>query len=221
MNENPARDMPRYQLPEVAAYVRMSQNTLGTWVRGRDQQPPIIHRPVSGDSRLSYNNLIEIYVIHALRQELKVPLQTIRRGIEHVRKKYGLERPLLSDQLRAREGELIFKILGEYENVGRGGQLEIPEAVEQYLSRIDHENGLPVRLYPVTRTNDPAGPRRIVILPDVGFGRPVTREHLISSAVIYDRFSAGESIEDLADDYDLTKEDVEEAIRQQGFPHAA
>ena len=29
------RDMPRYSVPEVAAYVRVKPRTLSTWIRGR------------------------------------------------------------------------------------------------------------------------------------------------------------------------------------------
>jgi uncharacterized protein (DUF433 family) len=93
--------------------------------------------------------------------------------------------------------------------------------LRSYLHRIEYRNGLPVRLYPVTRTDDPDSPRRVVILPDVGFGRPVTERKLISTAVISDRFNAGESVGDLADDYDLSPEDVEEAIRAERSPLAA
>lgn len=221
MNADDPREMPRYALPEVAGYVRMKPRTLETWVRGRDGRTAVIRRPRANDPRLSYNNLIEAYVIDVLRRQMRVALSTIRRGIVHLERSHGLERPLLSERLHARPGELIFKELSRYENVGRGGQLEIPEVVEQYLSRVVHQDGLPVRLYPVTRTNSPAGPRRIVILPDVGFGRPVTERHHISSLVIFDRFSAGETTAELAEDYDLRVEDVEEAIRQHSFAPAA
>jgi uncharacterized protein (DUF433 family) len=216
-----AREMPRYTIPEIALYVRAKQPTLETWIRGYSSHRPLIRRPVEGDPRLSYHNLVEAYVLDVLRRRMLIPLQTIRRGIELARQRHGIDRLLLSHRLRARRGNILLEVMGGYENIGRHGQQEIPEVVRSYLHRIEYRNGLPVRLYPVTRTDDPDSPRRVVILPDVGFGRPVTERKLISTAVISDRFNAGESVGDLADDYDLSPEDVEEAIRAERSPLAA
>jgi len=229
MKRTPMRDaaeIPRYDIPEAAAYLRVKPRTLATWVRGRKsaagESPPLIIRPVPGDSRLSYSNLIEGYVIHVLRKQMKLSLMEIRKGIEYVEKEFGIQRFLLSDQLRVRLGNLLVEEEGRYYNVGRsGGQIEIPEAVEAYLKRIEYRNGFPEGLYPVTRPGHPEGPRRIVILPDVGFGKPVTERNHISAAVIASRFGAGESVSELAEDYELEAEDIEEAIRTERPPLAA
>lgn len=218
-------EMPRYNLPEAAAYLRMKAETLGTWVRSRTskggESEPLIHRPVKGDARLSYNNLIEAYVVHVLREQMKLSLSEIRQGVTYVEGTFGISRFLLSDKLRVRLGNLLLELEGSYFNVGQGGQIEIPEAVEAYLKRIEYRDGFPEGLYPVTRPGHPEGPRRIVILPDVGFGKPVTREKHISAAVIASRFGAGESVSELADDYDLEPEDIEEAIRSERSALAA
>lgn len=215
------REKPRYSVPEVASYVRMKPRTLESWVRSRGDAPPIIQRPVAGDPRLSYNNLIEAYVLNALRKNMRVSMQKIRSGIEWIEGEFEVRRCLLSEQLRTRYGHILFEDQERFYNAGLGGQVEIPEVVREYLRRIDYENGYPVRLYPVTRTDDPTGPQRIVILPDIGFGKPVTKDHFISAAVIADRFRAGEAIEDLAEDYDLSIADIEEAIRTESVPLAA
>lgn len=223
-------DLPRYSIPEAAGYVRMSAETLRSWVAGRKYPvksgvrawPPILTRPRHADPRLSYANLVEAYVLNVLRSLFKVKMQEIKRGIELVEKKYGIPRFLLSPQLRAREGSLLLEQLGRIVNVGRGGQEEIPDAVRAYLRRIEwSEEGLPFGLYPVTRPDHPAGPRRVVILPNVGFGRPVTERRNIATATIVDRFAAGESITDLAEDYDLEPLDIEEAIRAEAPKLAA
>lgn len=215
------RERPLYSIAEVAAYVRMNPRTLATWASGRGSQPSLIRRPVANDPRLSYSNLVEAYVLNALRQHVGVSMPRIRRGLEYVERSYGNERFLLSDQLRARRGNLLIAAIDGLVNVGERGQAEIPEVVTAYLQRIEYRDGLPTRLHPVTRTDDPRGPQRIVILPDVGFGRPITTRGHISVAVIKDRFHAGESIPELAADYGLDTEDIEEAIRTESVPLAA
>lgn len=207
------RELPRYSIPEAAGYVRMKPRTLASWVRSRDGQEPLIRRPVPGDPRLSFENLLEAYVLCALRRTVGISMQKIRLGLAYAEEELDIERLLLSEQLRVRKGQLIVETFGRYLNLGAGGQFEIREAVEEYLRRIDFENGLPARLYPVTRARPPLGPTRIVIVPEIGFGKPVTHHHHISTAVIADRFRAGESVSELAHDYDLDDLDVEEALR--------
>jgi uncharacterized protein (DUF433 family) len=204
--------MPRYHLPEVARYVRVNVRTLESWVRGYGNSPPLIKRPSARDPRLSYNNLVEAYVLAVLRRFYQVSMQQIRRGLRSMQEHEGIDRFLLSDLLRTRLGNLLYQAGRDVVNVGGGSQGEIPEAVASYLGRIRYEGGLPI-LYPLTRPNDPSGPRRIVMLPHVGFGRPITERKHIAAATIASRFAAGESIQDLAADYGLEAADIEEALR--------
>jgi uncharacterized protein (DUF433 family) len=49
--------------------------------------------------------------------------------------------------------------------------------------------------------------------PRVEFGRPILKVSAIPTAVIADRYKAGESIADLADDYGEDPLNIEEAVR--------
>jgi len=60
--------------------------------------------------------------------------------------------------------------------------------------------------------SESAHAKSIVIDPQISFGRPVVSEAFISTRSIADRIDAGESVEDVARDHDLTRETVEEAI---------
>jgi uncharacterized protein (DUF433 family) len=53
----------------------------------------------------------------------------------------------------------------------------------------------------------------VVIDPEVQFGRPVLVGTGIPTLVIADRCKAGESIAELARDYDRAEEEIQEAIR--------
>jgi uncharacterized protein (DUF433 family) len=56
-------------------------------------------------------------------------------------------------------------------------------------------------------------PKWVVIDPQVQFGRPVLAGTGIPTFVIAERYEAGESISDLARDYDRPEKEIEEAIR--------
>jgi uncharacterized protein (DUF433 family) len=69
------------------------------------------------------------------------------------------------------------------------------------------------RLYPFTRKRTPDEPKAIVIDPRISFGRPVLAGSGIPTAVIAERYKAGESVDELADDYGRKRLEIEEAIR--------
>jgi uncharacterized protein (DUF433 family) len=215
-------DWPRYTVKDAAHYLSMSPNTLRSWVAGRrygnasgmQKVDPLIVRPVQGDPRLSFANLVEAFVLLALRQTFKVRMSAIRTALAHAEQLCKIPRLLLSRQLRAAPGNVFVKELDEIVNVGLGGQLAMPEIMERYLRRLEwNERDTPRLLYPFTRKETSGGPKVVAIDPEVAFGRPVVRRKWISTAVIAERFKAGESIQEIAEDYELEVREVEEAIR--------
>jgi uncharacterized protein (DUF433 family) len=99
-------------------------------------------------------------------------------------------------------------------NVSREGQLAMSEVLGAYLRRVDwDEAGFAIRLYPFTRKRELDEPKVVVIDPEIAFGKPVLANTGIPTATVADRYKAGESMDDLAEDYDLKRAQIEEAIR--------
>jgi uncharacterized protein (DUF433 family) len=84
-------------------------------------------------------------------------------------------------------------------------------ATLSFSNLIEWNRRLPVRPYPFL-VSEGTDAKPILIDPEVSFGRPVVREAFISTRSIVDRIDAGENVEDVARDYDLTREVVEEAV---------
>ena len=76
-------------------------------------------------------------------------------------------------------------------------------------------NGIAVSVFPFSRTDEGNHPKLIVISPKFGFGQPVMAGTGVRVSVIRDRFKAGEATQELADDYGVEIEKIEEAIRMQ------
>jgi len=64
-----------------------------------------------------------------------------------------------------------------------------------------------------TRKRELDEPRVVVIDPEVSFGKPVLVGTGIPTSTVAERYKAGESVDDLAEDYDLERAKIEEAIR--------
>ena len=82
------------------------------------------------------------------------------------------------------------------------------------LKRIERDqHGIPIKLYPFTRSSIDHAPALVVIDPALSAGRPVITGTGLATEVIAERYKAGESVSDLAKDYERKEEEIEEAIR--------
>ena len=70
----------------------------------------------------------------------------------------------------------------------------------------------PVRLYPYWGSAQQQGGRPIAIDPKIAFGRPIVQRAGVSTAAIADRIDAGETVAAVAKDYDLSIEEIEQAV---------
>lgn len=204
------RYRPLYTLSEVSRYARVKSATLRSWTRNGNE-PVIIPADVSGVAPFSFINLIELYVLEGLRRTHRLPMQRIRKGEEWLRRTYGVSHPLAELNLETDGYDLFIREVDIPINASRKGQGGFPEVLARYLQRIERDAGkIPTRFYPYTYDR---APRIIVIDPAVAYGRPVVSGTRVTSQMIFDRYSGGESLNDIAADYDLDISRVEEALR--------
>lgn len=87
--------------------------------------------------------------------------------------------------------------------------------IRDFLKRITRDpGGVPIKLYPFTRKAHAGdAPAPVEIDPRISFGRPVLVGHGVPTAVLADRFKAGDSLANLGEDYEVSANDIEEAIR--------
>jgi uncharacterized protein (DUF433 family) len=147
----------------------------------------------------------------------------VRPALAYVRKELGIERPLADAQFETNGLELFTERLGQLVNVSSHGQLAIPQILGAYLKRVERDaRGIPIKLFPFTRKSAPGDTSTPVeIDPTVAFGRPVLRSRGVATAVLADRFKAGDTLAELAADYEVANEEVEEAIRVELYNRVA
>jgi len=213
------RDAPAYQLAEAARYVRLAPATLRSWVIGRKYPvqtgrgffEPLLRAADGTGHVLSFNNLIEAHVLRALRTDHSVSIRSVREALDYAERQYGIDRLLLRSELATNAGELFLDRYGELVNLSKSGQIAMRKLLEAYLSRVEWEKSFPVRLYPFLSAELVDG-RPIAIDPAIAFGRPIIVSRSISTAVIAKRIDAGESVSEVASDYELSTQEIEEAV---------
>jgi uncharacterized protein (DUF433 family) len=202
--------MPAYPLVEAGHYLGVRPATLGSWFHG--------HRTIvsadRGGEQISFWNLVEAFVLKGLREQHNLSMQRIRVAVAELRRLYPeLAHPLAQLDLAVLNRDLYADSSGLLVDASRGGQLGMRGVLELYLSRVDKDAIGATRLYPFTRPQLDAAPRLIAIDPTISFGRPVIAGTSIPTAVLHERWKAGDSIQELAEDYDRPIAEIEEALR--------
>jgi uncharacterized protein (DUF433 family) len=228
------RTLPSYGITEAAHYLRIPRTTIRDWVSGRFYRgkvserfsKPIILAPDPQTKLLSFFNLVEIHVLDAIRRKHNIPLEKVRIAVNYLSKQFPSKHPLADQEFETDGLNLFIKKFSQLINITQQGQLAMHEIIKAHLHRIERDlSGIPVRLYPFTRKRDlqelQEEPKAVVIDPQVSFGRPVLAGTGIPTAVIAERYKAGESVDDLADDYGRKRLEIEEAIRCELWLEAA
>jgi uncharacterized protein (DUF433 family) len=185
----------------------------------RRRSKPLIRLDDPQRRYLSFINLAEAHVLAAIRRRHGVKLPNVRRALDFVQRRFRIDRPLVDEAFQTNGLDLFVEHYDEMINVSRGGQQALKEIISVYLQRIERDTaGLPIKLYPFTRgtgsgTLPSFNPRIVVMTPMVSFGRPVIAGTGVPVADIFERYRAGDSVDDLARDFRLKTDDVEEAIR--------
>jgi uncharacterized protein (DUF433 family) len=109
-------------------------------------------------------------------------------------------------------------------NISRGGQLALEEVLRDLLERVERDpsgEGI-VKLFPfITKQRVIDSPRVVEVNPRVRFGRPVIAGTGVPTAVVAQRFAAGESIAKLAEEYDRAPEQIEQVLQYESARRAA
>lgn len=210
-----AREVPAYTVGEAAHYLGVPKSTLRSWFAGQKGFRAVIRPADAKALGLSFTNLVEAYVLTAIRRKHQIALPTIRRGLDFLVRKLGAKRPLIEQQFATNGVDLFVDHLGHVINISKDGQLEMADLIRAYLERIDRDaKGLPIKLYPFMRSQAPREqPRSVVIDPRVSFGRPVIAGTGIPTAVLAEQFKAGDPVPVLAKEYGADEEAVWDAIR--------
>src|SRR4051812_32396864 len=110
------RKIPAYTVFDAARYLRLPENTIRNWAYGyayptrdgnRRKTKPLIEAEASARHDFSFLNLIELYVLSALRREHDVQMPKIRAAIEYLKGKMDSRRPLIDEDFQT-DGVYIF-----------------------------------------------------------------------------------------------------------------
>jgi len=197
--------IPFYKTSEAARYARSNRATVSRWHRlgvmpGKEPR-----------AEMSYLQLIEFAVAAAMRRA-SIPLREIKEAHDYFARVFSTEFPFATHRFKA-DGKRVVLDYKEVEPASEldrlvysDGQLGWKELVDPLLREFDyHDEGLAIRWHVAGLSS------KVVIDPQVSFGAPNVGG--AATWVLRDRYHAGESVDDIADDFDLSKDSVLDALR--------
>lgn len=205
-----------FTLREAAGYLGLPKSTIHSWARPSEGRPLITVFPRHGSqATVPFIGFAEAYVLAAFRRA-GVPLQRIRPAVHVLSCKIGLEHALASQRLYTDGAEVLYDYASERDEddllelvVVRTGQHQFSELVRDYLEQISYGgDGLAerIRLPSYQRAE-------VVVDPTIAFGLPLVVHGGARVEDLVDRFVAGDSVADIAYDFDVPSDEVEDVIR--------
>ena len=211
------RNTPAYGIPEAAGYLRLPVSTLRAWTLGqryRVREEPKLFKPVIAiadhkNRQLSFINLVEAFVLAGVRREHDISLPKVRKAVEYLRRTFHTKRPLAEEQFQTDGVDLFVEKFGSLIGATQEGQLQMREIIRNRLKRVLRDpRGVPEKIVLF-----PSGSADVVIDPKFSFGRPILDGLGVRTAILAERFDAGDNVEHLAREYEASPEAVQNAIR--------
>ena len=209
------REVPAYTIVDAARYLTVPYYTLHSWVRpiqfraDREySERPLIERP-NASQHLSFLNLIEGHIVKALLKTRSVPLADLRQAVYYCEREFNIAHLFVHKDFKVGNRNLFIEKYGQHINLSKGGQLTLSTLLDLHLDRVHYDGDLPVELNPFVLDRVT---KIVSISPYVAFGKPVVSDRKITTEVIAERYELGETEEELARDYDIGREKIQEAI---------
>jgi uncharacterized protein (DUF433 family) len=210
-------DREMYTEAEAARLLRVPQNTLNYWLeggeqRGRQYKPVIRVQPRGSRASVTWAEFVEAGLLREYRRTHGVPMAELRAFIDRIRQEFGVPYPLADRHPYVSGKELLSEaqdaagLSADFCLVAvvRGQYVLTPPA-DSFYKRVTWEGDTAAAWRP---HDDPHSP--VLMRPDSRFGRPSVKG--ISTEAIWEHSEAGETVDDIASEFDLADDDVRWAL---------
>ncbi|GAB4254391.1 MAG: hypothetical protein Kow00129_15440 [Thermoleophilia bacterium] len=206
---------PLYVVSDLARLSQAAPGKVKRWLCGYSaagREYDAFLRAPELDSRgkrvFTFENLIEVSLVSALRRNTNLSLDRIKGAYRNAEAEFG-PYPFARRRVFVSGSDIFMHaseyVEGEVEHLTaltRGSQRASERVLEQYLTHIDWVDEWPAEWHPVPRVR---------LNPEIAFGQPNVSG--IRTETLGSRFLAGEPMEFIAEDFALSLDEVEAAVR--------
>ncbi len=210
-------DIPNYSPSEAKRYFHLPLSTMEYWTGGGAEA--IVRLASVKPSLLSFNNLVEFYVLEGLRKVHHVSMSNIRHAVAYMKNDMESAHPFAEYEIRT-EGRHVWFFRDEQPIcASKDGQVAFSAIVSPYLKRVSRGmGGMAEAIIPFTKKeyrDAQDSPEVVEINPGRCFGEPVLIGSRITTAFLAGRYKGGESVSAIARSYGRPLGQIQEAIEWQ------
>lgn len=209
-------DRAIYSYSDVDRLVRLRAGTAKRWLEGYTRRgisyAPLLRTSPTNAEAVTWGEMVEARLVAEFRDR-RVPVQRLRPAIERLRDEFGPYPLAHARTLLDVDGRELVRVVQD--EVGleprlmfvivRNGQSVLSPGVERFRSAVEYDNDIVGRLRPEQRTP------HVLMDPMRAFGQPAVRS--VRTDALAEDYRAGVSREEIADLYELTPQQVDEALR--------
>lgn len=209
-------DRAIYSYPDVDRLVGLHSGTAKRWLEGYERggkfYDPVLRPEPTGGDVVTWGEMVEARLLAEFRSR-EVPVQRLRPAIVQLRREFGRYPLAHSRPFLDVDGRELVRVVQEQVGlerqlqlvVIRNGQLVLAESAQRFSTAVEYIDDVVGRIKPDMRTPG------VVMDPSRAFGQPAVRN--VRTETLAEDYRAGTSRDELADLYDLTPAQVDEAIR--------
>jgi len=180
-------------------------------VGGERSFEPLIDVADPENELLSFFNLAELHVLAASRYRHNLSFKTIRGAMDTIEHKYPTAHPLISKDFKTNGRDIFLQSIAETTNLSTPQQLNFKEIMDAFLEHIvADEHDLVRKIFPLIAGQP--DDRIISITYGISSSQPVIDGIGVPVWVIHNRYKAGETLESIADDFDVQVSQARRAI---------
>jgi uncharacterized protein (DUF433 family) len=156
---------------------------------------------------VTFHVLVELHAMMQLR-DIGLSATRILKAREQMIRDLDTAHPFAWKKLLTDGKTLWYEYMEEVVKADGKQQLAMQKILEPFVQKVDFDaNDLAARYWPQGKESS------IVVDPHHQFGQPVISKTNVGAQTIYDMHQSGESVHTLSILYDLTKKEVDDAIR--------
>ena len=201
-----------YTVPDLALILQLPQPKVRRWLTDfYDQRLAGDKGSYSWgegkDRATNFLTLIEFYIFYMLREQ-KIGAGKILEAHKHMSKELKTPYPFASYKLLVNKKGILYEVNSDtWVHADKSNQIIIHKLIEDFFKKIDFsDNALAKRFWPLGKNHS------IVVDPHHQFGQPVINGTNINAATLFSMYQSGEPLSTIGILYDLTEEQVNDAI---------
>lgn len=205
------QETPILTLSATSRHLDIPKGTLHAWLT--DSRGPLVHRVEDQPHNwptIPFVGVVEAHVLRMLRHDLGLSMPKVREAALAVRGEFDTPYALATKRVATDGAEIFIEYASGEIARARDGQRPFREVIDTHLRFIEWgEDGWPAAI----RLQQYEDVAPVIIDPRFAWGQPVVEENRVPIAAITEMWRAGDTMELIADEFELTREQVEAICR--------